>query len=254
MIYLDPPYGIKFGSNWQVSTRKRDVKDGKVEDATRQPEQVRAFRDTWELGIHSYLAYLRDRLVVARELLTDTGSVFVQIGDENVHLVRNVMDEAFGSENFCIQISYVTTTTASGNLLNKVNDFILWYAKDKSQVKYREQYIEKYLSSVAIGSYEWREDQIGKRFHTSNSTTDSSDARAYTLDNLTSSRPAQEGDTRQFDYEGVRYTPRKGTFKTNHCGLTKLCQANRLQAIGNTLRYVRFFDDFPLVMCGRTQQ
>ena len=100
MIYLDPPYGIKFGSNWQVSTRKRDVKDGKAEDATRQPEQIRAFRDTWKLGIHSYLAYLRDRLVVARELLTETGSIFVQIGDENVHLVRCLMDEVFGSENF----------------------------------------------------------------------------------------------------------------------------------------------------------
>src|SRR5712664_2418632 len=97
-IYLDPPYGIKFGSNWQVSTRKRDVKDGKAEDATRQPEQVRAFRDTWQLGIHSYLAYLRDRLTVARELLTETGSIFVQIGDENVHLVRSLLDEVFGSE------------------------------------------------------------------------------------------------------------------------------------------------------------
>ena len=101
-IYLDPPYGIKFGSNWQVSTRKRDVKDGKAADATRQPEQVHAFRDTWKLGIHSYLAYLRDRLMVARDLLTETGSVFVQIGDENVHLVRNVMDEVFGSENFVV--------------------------------------------------------------------------------------------------------------------------------------------------------
>lgn len=109
MIYIDPPYGIKFGSNWQVSTRKRDVKDGKAEDATRQPEQIRAFRDTWKLGIHSYLAYLRDRLVVARELLTETGSVFVQIGDENVHLVRCVMDEVFGSENFCGAIGYKKT-------------------------------------------------------------------------------------------------------------------------------------------------
>ena len=105
-IYLDPPYGIRFGSNWQVSTRKREVKDGKAEDATRQPEQVRAFRDTWKLGIHSYLAYLRDRLVVARDLLTETGSVFVQIGDENVHLVRNVLDEVFGSENFLSLISF----------------------------------------------------------------------------------------------------------------------------------------------------
>ena len=101
-IYIDPPYGIKFGSNWQVSTRKRDVKDGKAEDATRQPEQITAFRDTWKLGIHSYLAYLRDRLAVARDLLTETGSIFVQIGDENVHLVRCVMDEVFGSENFCL--------------------------------------------------------------------------------------------------------------------------------------------------------
>ena len=106
MIYIDPPYGIKFGSNWQVSTRKRDVKDAKAEDVTRQPEQIQAFRDTWELGIHSYLPYLRDRLVVARDLLTESGSVFVQIGDENVHLVRCVMDEVFGSENFCQQITF----------------------------------------------------------------------------------------------------------------------------------------------------
>src|SRR5664280_2505160 len=105
-IYIDPPYGIKFGSNWQVSTRKRDVKDGKAEDATRQPEQVRAFRDTWELGIHSYLSYLRDRLVVARELLTESGSIFVQIGDENVHLVRELMDEVFGEPNFVSVISF----------------------------------------------------------------------------------------------------------------------------------------------------
>src|ERR1700720_1727554 len=113
-IYLDPPYGIKFGSNWQVSTRKRDVKDSKAEDATRQPEQVRAFRDTWKLGIHSYLAYLRDRLTVARELLTESGSVFVQIGDYNVHLVRSVMDEVFGSENFCSLISFRTTSSLGG--------------------------------------------------------------------------------------------------------------------------------------------
>ena len=110
MIYFDPPYGIKFGSNWQVSTRKRDVKDGKAGDLTRQPEQIRAFRDTWELGIHSYLSYLRDRLVVARELLTETGSVFVQIGDENVHLVRCLMDEVFGSENFSGHISFFASS------------------------------------------------------------------------------------------------------------------------------------------------
>src|SRR5665647_2166726 len=110
MIYMDPPYGIKFGSNWQVSTRKTEVTDGKAPDMTRQPEQIKAFRDTWELGVNSYLAYLRDRLVVSRELLSDTGSVFVQIGDENVHLVRAVMDEVFGSENFIGEIVFVTTS------------------------------------------------------------------------------------------------------------------------------------------------
>src|SRR5213596_2893810 len=114
MIYFDPPYGIKFGSNWQVSTRKRDVKDSKVEDLTRQPEQVKAFRDTWELGIHSYLTYLRDRLTVARELLTESGSVFVQIGDENVHLVRDILDEVFGSENFVSLITFKKTSGSTG--------------------------------------------------------------------------------------------------------------------------------------------
>ncbi len=142
-IYIDPPYGIKFGSNWQVSTRKRDVKDGKAEDATRQPEQVRAFRDTWQLGIHSYLAYLRDRLVVARELLTETGSVFVQIGDENVHLVRCVMDEVFGSENFCSIITYTKTTTTTGRLVPGTLEFVLWYARDKDHVKYNALFSEK---------------------------------------------------------------------------------------------------------------
>ncbi len=110
MIYVDPPYGIKFGSNWQVSTRKHDVKDGKVQDATRQPEQIRAFRDTWKLGIHSYLSYLRDCFVVARQLLTETGSIFVQIGEENVHLVRSALDEVFGSEDHCAQVVFRKTT------------------------------------------------------------------------------------------------------------------------------------------------
>jgi len=132
MIYVDPPYGIKFGSNWQVSTRKRDVKDGKAEDLTRQPEQIRAFRDTWKLGIHSYLAYLRDRLVVARELLTETGSVFVQIGDENVHLVRCVLDEVFGGENFISLICFVTTTSQTSEYVPCVVDFLLWYGRDRT--------------------------------------------------------------------------------------------------------------------------
>ncbi len=142
-IYLDPPYGIKFGSNWQVSTRKRTVEDGKAEDVTRQPEQVRAFRDTWKLGIHSYLTYLRDRLVVARELLTETGSVFVQISDENLHLVRCSLDEVFGSENFWSVISFRKTGQQTTNLMQSSCDYVIAYAKDKKQVKYRRLYIMK---------------------------------------------------------------------------------------------------------------
>src|SRR3954468_19035432 len=113
-IYIDPPYGIKFGSNWQSSARKRDVKDGKLTDATREVEQIKAFRDTWELGIHSYLTYLRDRVAAARDLLTESGSVFIQIGDENVHIVRSVLDEVFGSENFVAQITFRKTGGTTG--------------------------------------------------------------------------------------------------------------------------------------------
>ena len=141
MVYIDPPCGIKFGSNWQVSTRKRDVKDGKAEDATRQPEQIRAFRDTWKLGIHSYLAYLRDRLTVARELLTESGSVFVLIGDENVHLVRCVLDEVFGSENFVLSI--VVKKKGATTPTDPVNDYVLWAAKDKEQLKSRRFFLQR---------------------------------------------------------------------------------------------------------------
>jgi adenine-specific DNA-methyltransferase len=145
MIYLDPPYGIKFGSNWQVSTRKRDVRDGKAEDATRQPEQIRAFRDTWKLGIHSYLAYLRDRLAVARELLTETGSVFVQIGDENVHLVRSLLDEVFGSGNFISQITLKKMGGLAAEFLAGACDYVLWFGKDRTKTKYRQLYLPKIL-------------------------------------------------------------------------------------------------------------
>src|SRR5205085_3092084 len=122
--YIDPPYGIKFGSNWQVSARNRTVRDGKMEDSAREAEQIRAFRDTWQLGIHSYLSYLRDRLFAARELLTESGSCFVQIGDENVHLVRSLMDEVFGSQNFVALITYKKTTSSTGDMLAGVNDYL----------------------------------------------------------------------------------------------------------------------------------
>ncbi len=162
MIYVDPPYGISFGSNWQVSTRKRDVKDGRVEDMAREPEVVKAFRDTWELGIHSYLSYLRDRFIAARALLTETGSIFVQIGQENVHLVRNVMDEVFGSGNFINQIGFMKTAGLESDYLANVNDYLLWYGKDRSQTKSRRIYAAKYVGGERASQYNWIEEADGQ--------------------------------------------------------------------------------------------
>src|SRR5205823_5938711 len=163
MIYFDPPYGIKFGSNWQVSTRKREVRDAKAEDLTRQPEQIKAFRDTWQLGVHSYLTYLRDRLVAARELLTDSGSVFVQIGEENVHLVRCLLDEVFGSENFISLITFTKTTSATVVMLPGTADYILWYGKKVEQTKYRRLYSLKVLGGEGAAKYDQVELPDGSR-------------------------------------------------------------------------------------------
>ncbi len=226
-IYLDPPYGIKFGSNWQVSTRKRDVKDGKSEHATRQPEQIKAFRDTWKLGVHSYLAYLRDRLISSRELLTITGSIFVQIGDENVHLVRCLMDEVFGSDNFVSQITVRKTTSEGSSLIGSTTDYLIWYGKDRVQTKFRSVY-----QSRSEGA-ESRYDQF------------SPDGRQYRLDNITSSRPAGEGDVTSFMWNGKTFGPGNGTFKTTEAGLRKLANAERLQASSTgKLNYRRYQDDF----------
>jgi len=163
MIYIDPPYGISFNSNWQVSTRKRDVKDGRAEDATRQPEQVKAFRDTWKLGIHSYLAYLRDRLVVARDLLTETGSVFVQIGDENVHLVRCLMDEVLGSENFVAMIDFKTAANQNTTTIQRLFDHLLWYSRAKEHLKLRTLFRTR--TETELSQAFDHVDQDGKRFH-----------------------------------------------------------------------------------------
>jgi adenine-specific DNA-methyltransferase len=252
MIYMDPPYGIKFGSNWQVSTRKRDVKDGKVEDATRQPEQIRAFRDTWKLGIHSYLAYVRDRLVVARDLLTETGSVFVQIGDENLHLVRNLMDEVFGSENMCSLITVKKTGGLGSGLLTGVADYIVWYAKNKEVVKYRQIFFEKMpgVGRTTGARYDQVESADGKIRRALNKEERVNPEmvlpnwRTYQLDNLVSSGYTT---TCIFDYEfyGIRYTPGgQRSWKTNLSGMNKLATAGRLVGTGGSLRYLRYLDDF----------
>ncbi|MFM8299376.1 MAG: DNA methyltransferase, partial [Microcystis aeruginosa] len=143
MIYIDPPYGVKFGSNFQPFVRKRDVKHNDDEDFTREPEMVQAYRDTWELGLHSYLSYLRDRLLLARELLTDSGSVFVQISDENVHHVRELMDEVFGGENFVSFITVRKTLPLGSSGLAGISDYLIWYAKDKEIHKYNQLYVRK---------------------------------------------------------------------------------------------------------------
>jgi adenine-specific DNA-methyltransferase len=250
-IYIDPPYGIKFGSNWQVSTRKRDVKDGKAEDASRQPEQVRAFRDTWKLGIHSYLSYLRDRLVVARDLLTETGSIFVQIGDENVHHVRELMDEVFGNENTISLITFRTTTGRGENYLSSATNFILWYTRDFSSTKYRGLFSAKEAGGSGAEVYTLAKLVDGSvrrvdAFSATHLEGDLVGARLFFPDNITSQRPIQGNDVREFNYMGKRFIPGKGVFKTDLQGLKALAQADRLWITGgNSLRYVRYLDDFP---------
>ena len=249
MIYMDPPYGVKFGSNFQPFVRKRDVSHNDDEDMTREPEMVQAYRDTWELGLHSYLTYLRDRLLLARDLLTPSGSIFVQISDENLHHVREVMDEVFGAENFCSLVTFVKTTSATTELLGTTSDYLLWYARGKPTVKYRQLYTYKDLIGDGGSGYNRVLLLDGTRRLLSVEEKRTPDllplgSKIYSLDNLTSSRPAQLGDVREFAFKGNVFSPGKGTFKTDNPGLESLAKANRLEVAGNTLRYVRFLDDF----------
>lgn len=244
-IYFDPPYGIKFGSNWQVSTRKRDVKDSKAEDTTRQPEQIKAFRDTWKEGTHSYLTYLRDRLTVARELITESGSVFVQIGDENVHVVRNVLDEVFGPGNFCGQITFKKTTGTGADLLDLIADYVIWYAKDIEHLKFRRLYMDKEVGGIGGESYGLVETVDGSR-RPLKEDDDLEKVRLFRGSPLTSERPLQGADLREYKFQGQVFRPGKGTFKTDEEGLDKLKWANRLYARRTSLEYIRYFDDFPV--------
>jgi adenine-specific DNA-methyltransferase len=248
MIYIDPPYGISFKSNFQPQLGQRDVKD-KVQDLTREPEMVKAYRDTWTLGIHSYLAYLRDRLAMAKELLTDSGSVFVQISDENLHRVRCVMDEVFGSANQMALIAFKKTTSSSGDTLASVSDYLIWYCKDRERVKFRPLYLNKRLGEVGGTQYTWIQRSSGERRNLG-AAMDGAPSAEQTLvfrqDNLTSQRPAGDGDLKQFEFEGQPFTPGSGTFKTDAPGLTRLREAERLIALGRTLSYVRRLNDFPV--------
>jgi adenine-specific DNA-methyltransferase len=245
MIYIDPPYGIKYGSNFQPEVGRRDVKE-QQSDLTREPEMVRAYRDTWHLGIHSYLTYLRDRLIAARELLTEAGSVFVQIGDENVHLVRSLLDEVMGRHNFCSIIAYSKTTTTTGWLLPGTTDYILWYARNIESVKYNQLFATKTIGGAGATKYDQIELCNGSRESIAGRDELPPDSRPFSLDNLTSPR-IREGLTGYYpiSLNGRDYLPQQGEWKTNRDGIRRLLSVNRIQAMANSLRYVRYIDDFP---------
>jgi adenine-specific DNA-methyltransferase len=251
-IYLDPPYGIKFGSNWQVSARKRDVKDGKLEDATREVEQIKAFRDTWELGIHSYLTYLRDRLTVARDLLTDSGSIFVQIGDENVHLVRSVLDEVFGAENAVVTIVFRTTANLVADALGRNSDYVLWYARDLAQLKVRKLFRPQRLADDVGRRYTRIELSDGSRRPMTSGERGGESAlpagaRPYRHGDL-SSQGATATGTVPFEHAGVIYHPGSSRHWTTTAeGMKRLVLANRIvPPTPKSLQYVRYLDDYPV--------
>lgn len=248
MIYMDPPYGIKFGSNWQSRLRKREVKDGAQADLSREPEQIKAFRDTWELGIHSYLSYLRDRFVIARELLKESGSIFVQIGDENVHLVRLLLDEVFGNENYCRLISYVTTSFQADKVLANVTNYILWYAKSKDSLKNRPLHRSKEMGADGSGEYKWLMDSNGqstqlKQEELLGLVKIKEGGRPWRFGPMTSQGWSEIG-SKDFIFQGKKFSPGPNQhWKTD---LFKLEKSGRLVARKNSLSYYLFLDDFPV--------
>ena len=254
-IYIDPPYGIKFNSNFQWSTTSRDVTDGKADHITREPEQVKAFRDTWRDGIHSYLTYLRDRLTVARDLLANSGSIFVQIGDENVHRVRALLDEVFGDRNFISLISIQTTTGFEARYLGNMSDFVLWYAKDKAAGKsnppfYRKEFV------VGEGNAKWLmfEDSTYRGVTAKEKRGEEispKGARPYEPDNILSQGRSKE--PQPFTFRGKTYDSwgKNSHWKANYpLGMERLARANRIHAAENSIRYVRFHTDFDAAVHG----
>ncbi len=245
MIYIDPPYGVKFGSNFQPFVRKRDVSHNDDEDMTREPEMVQAYRDTWELGLHSYLTYLRDRLLMARELLCTTGSVFVQIGEENVHHVRELMDEVFGHEHFVSMISFNKNSGFGATLLPTANDLILWYARDIERVKFNPLFLGKAAGTDTAGRYNSVRLQDGT---IRPATTEERQghlppgARLFTYSDLTKPGP---GSRYEVTFNGKVFTPGSRWWGVPPEGMESLKAAGRLVETGKHLSYIRFLDDFP---------
>jgi adenine-specific DNA-methyltransferase len=249
MIYIDPPFGIKFASNFQPEIGKREVKD-KETDLTREPEVVRAYRDTWTLGVHSYLSYLRDRLVVARGLLADSGSVFVQIGDENVHRVRSMLDEVFGSQNCVAMVAFVKTSSSTSDYISSAADYLLWYARRLESLKYRLLFMPKLPLGAGAEAYRrvlmpnGQTRPIGDR-------PGEAGERVFRVDNITSQSIGREkglGAACWFPVNvgGREYLPNeRSRWKTNEEGMRRLVQAGRVEGGEDRIGYVRFLDDFP---------
>jgi adenine-specific DNA-methyltransferase len=250
MVYFDPPYGIKYGSNFQPFVNKRDVKDGKDEDLTTEPEMIKAFRDTWELGIHSYLTYLRDRLLLAKELLNDTGSIFIQISDENLHHVRELMDEVFGPENFFSTISFKTKIPLGTSGLAGICDYIVWYAKDKTKIKFRKIYQQRDIQGNSEFIYIELPDGQRRRITSEeqkNINLIPEGSRIFRRLDL-----ASTGQTLTcvfpFKFKGKIYNPTAGkSWKTTEDGMKRLAEKNRFIVLGDKLYYTLFHDDYPVM-------
>jgi len=249
MIYIDPPYGIKYASNFQPFVNKRDVKDGRDEDLTSEPEQIRAFRDTWELGIHSYLTYLRDRLLLARELLAESGSIFVQINDENLHLVRCLMDEVFGRENFVSLISTRTSVPLGATYIPGILTYLVLYAKQKERMKFRRLFSERDVQEETRYSFVELPDGTRRRtkpFERQDIALSQEWGQLFVAENLNSAGRT-ESCVYPFRYEGRIFNPTQGkSWKTNLEGMQRLSLANRLVAPATNLNYVLYLDDYPV--------
>ncbi|MDR1451830.1 MAG: site-specific DNA-methyltransferase [Helicobacteraceae bacterium] len=244
MVYIDPPYGIKYGSNFQPFVNKRDVKDKKDEDLTSETEMIKAFRDTWELGIHSYLTYLRDRLLLARELLSDSGSVFVQISDENVHLVRCICDEVFGKENFVAQTVFRTRSTSTTKYLSTLNDYIIWYTKNIDLLKYHQIYENK-TPDLDRFNYVEINGEI-KNIHSINDIV--KNQKVFSSSSMNSTTASSNSENQEFEYNGKKYRPAQSrSWRCSLEGLERLKRANRIFLQGDSLRYKYYYDDFPFI-------
>lgn len=251
MIYIDPPYGIKYGSNFQPFVGKRDVKDRSDADLTQEPEMIKAFRDTWELGVHSYLTYMRDRLILSRELLAESGSVFVQISDDNVHHIRELMDEVLGAENFIAEICFRTTSSLGGGHIGKNFDFVVWYGKDASKTRSSKLYRDRGYEDDIGGRYSRieladRARRVMSKKEREDVSMLPSGSRIYRHDNLTS-QSGTDISSYEVTLHNSTFTPGKGYWKTNTVGMRRLLKARRIAApTANSIAYVRFLDDFPL--------